>query len=150
MQYCSLKHQTSLSPPDTSATNHHFCFGQATSLSSHWSSILSRAIRNCPPLSPVAYWTPSDLGGSSSGVVSFCFPILSLGSSRQEYWSGLSFPPPVFYVLSELPTVACPSWVALHDMAHSFIELCQPLLHNKAVIHEGAYGSQVKDVVLNL
>ena len=150
MQYCSLNHQTSLSPPDRSANDRHFCFGQATSLSSHWSSTLSGAISNCPPLSPVAYWTPSDLGGPSSGVISFCFLILSLGSSRQEYWSGLSFLPPVDYVLSKLSTVTCPSWVALHDMAHSFTELCKPLLHNKSVIHEGACGSQVKDVVLNL
>ena len=30
-----------------------------------------------------------------------------------------------------------PSWVVLHSMAHSFIELCKHLCHNKAVIHEG-------------
>ena len=30
-----------------------------------------------------------------------------------------------------------PSWVALRAMAHSFIELCKPLCHDKAVIHEG-------------
>ena len=28
-------------------------------------------------------------------------------------------------------------WVALHGMAHSFIELCKPLHHNRAVNHEG-------------
>ena len=28
------------------------------------------------------------------------------------------------------------SWVALHGMAHSFIEFPQPLCHGKAVIHE--------------
>ena len=28
------------------------------------------------------------------------------------------------------------SWVALHRMAHSFIELCKPLCHDKAVIHD--------------
>ena len=33
------------------------------------------------------------------------------------------------HVLSELSTLTCPSWVALHSMAHSFIEL------DKAVIH---------------
>ena len=27
--------------------------------------------------------------------------------------------------------------VALHSMVHSFIELCKPLSHDKAVIHEG-------------
>ena len=30
-----------------------------------------------------------------------------------------------------------PSWVALHCRAYSFIELCRPLRHDKAVIHEG-------------
>ena len=29
------------------------------------------------------------------------------------------------------------SWVALHGMVHSFIELWKPLHHDKAVIHEG-------------
>ena len=29
------------------------------------------------------------------------------------------------------------SWVAQQGMAHSFNELCKPLLHGKAVIHEG-------------
>ena len=33
------------------------------------------------------------------------------------------------HVLSELSTMTCPSWVALHGMAHSFIEL------EKAVVH---------------
>ena len=33
------------------------------------------------------------------------------------------------YVLSELSTMTHPSWVALHGMAHSFIEL------DKAVVH---------------
>ena len=32
-------------------------------------------------------------------------------------------------VLSELSTMTCPSWVALHGMAHIFIEL------DKAVVH---------------
>ena len=40
-------------------------------------------------------------------------------------------------VLSELYTMTSPSWVALHGIAHSFIELCKALHHNKAVIHEG-------------
>ena len=28
------------------------------------------------------------------------------------------------------------SWVALHGMAYSFTELCKPLCHDKAVIHD--------------
>ena len=46
-----------------------------------------------------------------------------MGFSRQEYWSGLPFPSPVDHILSELSSMTCPSWVALHGMAHSFIEV---------------------------
>ena len=62
--------------------------------------------------------------------------ILSVGFSRQEYWNGLPFPPPVNHVLSVL-IMTCLSWVVLQGMAHIFIELWKPLFHNKAVIHEG-------------
>ena len=31
VQYCSLQHWILLSPPDTSTTDHHFCFGPAAS-----------------------------------------------------------------------------------------------------------------------
>ena len=43
----------------------------------------------------------------------------------------------MYHVLSELFTMTHPPWVALHSVAHSFIELGKPLQHNKAVIHEG-------------
>ena len=39
------------------------------------------------------------------------------------------FPSPVDHILSELSTMTGPSWVALHGIAHSFIEL------DKAVVH---------------
>ena len=45
-----------------------------------------------------------------------------MGFSRQKYLSGLPFPSPVDHKLSELSTMTDPSWVALHGMAHSFIE----------------------------
>ena len=90
--------------------------------------------------SPVAYLTSFNLGDSSSSIVSFCFVIMSTRFSRQEYWSGLPFPPPVDPVLSELFTVICQSWVTLHSMAHGFIELCKTLCSNKAVILEGDYN----------
>ena len=35
--------------------------------------------------SPAAHWTSSDLGGSCSGVTSFCLIILFTGFLRQEY-----------------------------------------------------------------
>ena len=88
----------------------------------------------------VAYWTPSFLevgGGSFSSVIALCLFMLSVGFSRQEYWSGLSFPSPVDHILSELSTMTCPSWLALNSKAHSFIELCKPLFHDKTMIHEG-------------
>ena len=53
-------------------------------------------------------------------------------------WSGFPFSPSVDHVLSELSTMTHPSWVALHGMTHSFIGLHKPLLHDMAVIHEGA------------
>ena len=37
--------------------------------------------------------------------------------SRQEYWSGLPFPSPVYHILSDLSTMTRPSWVAPHGMA---------------------------------
>ena len=90
-----------------------FCFGSIFSffleLFLHWS--------------PAAYWAHTNLGSSSSSVISFCLFILFMGFWRQEYWSGLPFPSPVDHILSELSTMTCLSWVALHGVAHGFIEL---------------------------
>ena len=103
-----------------------------------WAShfILSKAISYSPPSSPVAYCTPSDLGGSSSSVILFYLFTLFMGFSKQEYWNGLLFPLSVNHIFSDLFPVTCPSWVVLQGMAHSFIELCKPHCHEKAVIHE--------------
>ena len=119
MHYCSLQHRTLLPSPVTSTNECCFSFGFVSSffleLFCHWS--------------PVAYCAPTDLGSSSFNVQSFCLFLLFMGLSRQEYWSGLSFPSPVDLILSELSTMTSLSWVALHSMTHSFIEL------DKAVIH---------------
>ena len=119
IQYCSLQQRTLLLSSVTSTTVCCFCFGSIFSLFLelflHWS--------------PVAYWAPTDLQSSSFSVISFCLFIVFMGFSRQEYWSGLPFPSPVDYILSELSTMTCLSWVALHSMAYSFIEL------DKAVVH---------------
>ena len=119
MQYCFLKHQTLLFSPVISTTGCCFCFGSIPSffleLFLHWS--------------PVAYWAPTNLWSSSFSVLSFCLFILFMGFSKQEYWSGLPFPSPVDHILSELSTMTHLSWLALHGMAHSFIEL------DKAVVH---------------
>ena len=119
MQYCSLQHQTLILSPVPSTTGCCFFFGSIPSffleLFLHWS--------------PVAYWAPTDLGSSSLSVLSFCLFILFMGFSRQEYWSGLPFPSPVDHILSERSIMTHLSWVALHGMDHSFIEL------DKAVVH---------------
>ena len=111
MQYCSLQHWTLLPSPVTSTTGRYFCFVYVSSffleLFLHWF--------------PVAYWAPTDLGSSSFNVISFCLYILLMGFSRQDYWSDLPFPSPVGHVR--------PSWVTLHNMAHSFTELDKVVVH---------------------
>ena len=118
MQHCSLQPWTLLPSPVTSTTG-SFCFGSVSpfflELFLHWS--------------PVAYWAPPDLGSSSFSVLPFCFFILFMRFSKQEYSSGLPFPSPVYHVLSEPSNMTHPSWVALHGMVHRFIEL------DKAVVH---------------
>ena len=118
VQYLSLQHQTLLLSLVTFTTGCCFCFGSIPSffleLFLYWSQI--------------AYWAPTDPGSSSFSVLSFCLFIPFMGFSRQEYWSGLPFPSPVDHVLSELSTMAHPSWVTLHGMAHSFIELDKVML----------------------
>ena len=118
MQYCSLQHQTLLPSLVTSTTGCCFCFGSLFILSRVFSPLISSGILG-------TYWP----GSSSFSVLSFCLFILFMGFSRQEYWSGLPFPPPADHILSELYTMTHLSWVALHSMAHSFIEL------DKAVVH---------------
>ena len=131
MQYCSLQHQTWLSPPDTSTTGHHFHFGSASSffleLKEHSLNILSWAISLLFPNSILDTYLTWEAHLSLSYL--FCFFILFMGFSRQEYWSVLPFSFLVDHVLSEFSTMTCLSWVALHGMAYSFTEL------DKAVVH---------------
>ena len=132
MQYCSLQQWILPSSPDKSTTEHQFCFGPAPS---SFLELLVVALCSFP----VAYWTPSNLGDSFYSVISFSFFILFMRFLQQESWSSLPFPPPADHVLSEPFPVTCPSWVALHDIAHSFIELHKSLHHGKAMILEGEY-----------
>ena len=119
MQYCSLPHWTLLQSPDTSTTGCCFCFGSIPSffleLFLHWS--------------PVAYWAPTNLGRSSFLSYLSAFSYCSWGSQGKNtevvchsllQWT--RFCP-------ELSTMTCLSWVAIHSMAHSFIEF------DKAVVH---------------
>ena len=79
--------------------------------------------------SPVAYWGPTDMWGSSFSVIWFCFFILFMGFSRQEYWHGLQFPSPVDHLLLKLCIMTSPSWVTLHSLAYSFTELDKLVIH---------------------
>jgi len=132
MQYCSLQHQTLLSPPDTSTTGHHYHFGTAASF---FLELLVFALCS----SRVAYRTSSNLGGSSSSVISFCLFIPFTGFSWQEHQNGLPSPLSVDCVLSERSTMTRPSWVALQGAAHSFTGLHKPLCRDKDVIHKGEF-----------
>ena len=125
MQYCSLRHQTVFLSPVTYTTGCFFvlfCFFCFGSVSSFFLELFLHS-------SPVAYWAPTDLGSSSFSVLSFCLFLLFMGFSRQEYWSGLPFPSPVDYTLSELSTMTHLSWLALLGTAYRFIEL------DKAVVY---------------
>ena len=82
----------------------------------------------------VSYWTPINLGSSSFSILSFCLFKLFLGFSRQEYWSCLPFPSPVDHILSEYSIVTHLPWVALHSMAHSFIELDKAVVRVNSLV----------------
>ena len=103
MQYCSLQHGALFTSPVISTTGHCFHFG---SVSSFFLKLFLHS-------SPIAYWAPTDQGGSSFSVLSFCLFTLFMGFSRQEFWSGLPLPSPVHHLLSELSTMTTlggPTW----------------------------------------
>ena len=120
MQYCSLQHQTLLPSPVTSTTGHCFCFGSASSFFSGPIALHSF---------PVAYWTSSYLGGSSSGVISLCYhTVHGVLAAKILEW-----------LLSELSTITHPSWVTLHGMAHSFIDYKGPFNTTRLLSMKGRY-----------
>ena len=92
IQCCSLEHRISLSLPDASTGECHICFGPAASFILQLLVILLYS-------SPVAYWTSSDLGNSSSSVIFLWTFIQFMKFSWQVYWAGLPYPPPVDAVL---------------------------------------------------
>ena len=68
-------------------------------------------------------------------TIFFAFSCFFLGfscflwGSQGKNTEVVPFPSPVDHVLSELSTMTCPSWVALHILAHSFIELDKVVVH---------------------
>ena len=119
MQYWSLQHRTLLLSPVPYTTGCCLCFGSIPSffleLFLHWS--------------PVAYWAPTDLGSSSFSVLSFCLSYCSLGSQGKNIEVVYQCLLPWTTFLPELSTMTRSSWVALHEMAHSFIKLEMAVIH---------------------
>ena len=121
MQYCWLQHWTLLSTPVTSTIGCRFCFG---SISSFFMELFIHS-------SQVTYWAPTNLGSSSFSVIPFFFfsfsycPWGSQGRILKWFVIPFSSGQPCFRRLH----MTSSSWVSLHSMAHSFIEL------DKAVVH---------------
>ena len=125
MQHCSLQHWTSLSPPDTSTTEHHLGFGPAASF-----FLKLLVIAFCS--SPGAYWAPftweTHLPVSYLLVFSYC----SCGSHSKNIgvvchsllqWTTFCQNSSLWHVCLRW---SCMAWL-------SFIELCKLHHHNKAV-----------------
>ena len=111
----------------TSITSHiHnwvlFCFGSVSIISGVISPLFA-ILENIP-----AYCAPTNLGSSSFSVLSFAFSYCSQGSQGKNIEM-------VCHSILQWTTFcqnsppSCLSWVALHGMVHSFIEL------DKAVVH---------------
>ena len=130
IQYCSYSiglyfyHQTHPHVDMVSTCGCYFCFGSASSF------LLELFLCSFP----VAFWAPIDLGSSSFSVISFCLFLPLFWFSRQDCWSGLPIPSPVDHVLSELSTMTRRSWVALHGLAHSSIELDKAMIHVTSLV----------------
>ena len=115
MQYCSLRHQTLL-PSPTHINNWalfwlrlHLFF-----LSGVISSLFSSSILGI-------YW-PGEFIFQCHIFLPF-HSVHDVLKARILKW--FAAPSPVDLILSELCTMTCPSWVALHSMVHSFIELAR-------------------------
>ena len=119
MQYCSLHYQTLLPSPVTSTTGYCFCFGSVSSL---FSGVISPLISS------------SILGIYRLGEFVFQCPIFlpfhtvhGVLKARILKWFSIPFSSGPCFIRTLHHD--CPSWVALHGMIHSFIEL------DKAVVH---------------
>ena len=122
MQYCSLQQQTF-----TTRHIHNWASFLLWPSASFFLDLLVIALCS----SPVEHWTSYNPRGSSSSVIYFAFSYCSWGSHDEN--TGV-------VCHSLLQWTFCQNfslWPILGGLAHSFIELCQPLHHNKAIIHEG-------------
>ena len=137
MQYCSSQHWTLLPSPVTSIMGHCFCFG---SISSFFLELFLYS-------SPVAYWASTHLESSPFSVCLFAFSSWLHGvlKARILEWFAIPFSSGPLFVrpLHHDPL----SWVALHGMAHSFIELDKAVTH---VIRKTLYSQQKQDQELTV
>jgi len=120
MQYCPLQNQTLLASPITSTTGSCFHFG----------SIFSFFLHLFSHSSPVAYWNSTYQPEEFSFQCHIFLPFHTVhGILKTRILKWFAIVSPVDHALSELFIMTHPSWVALHGMAHSYIEL------DKAVVH---------------
>ena len=126
---CLLWHRVLLLSLGTSTTEHHIRFGLPF--------IHSGATGNSPPLFPSNIWDTFSSGGLIFGVISFWAFMQFVRFLWQVYWGGLhSLLLWITFCQNSLQVTHL-SWVALHGMAHCFIELYKPFCQKKAVLHKG-------------
>ena len=95
MQYCSLHHQTLLSPADTSTTGHCLHFG---STSSFFLELLLCS-------APVVYWIPTNLG---VGLYIYILPFHGNLKARILKWLALPFSAAAVKSFQSCPTLCDP------------------------------------------
>ena len=118
VQYCSLQHQTLLSPSDSSAARRCFCFG--------WTSLFLLGLFLCS--SPVACLAPPGLESSSFSAISLTFhTIHGILKARIPKWFAIPFSSALHFVrtLCHDPPVL----VSLYGMAHSFLEIHRAVIY---------------------
>ena len=128
LQYCCLEHQTLLSPPDTSTTDHRFCFGPATSF---FLELLIIILHSSPVASILHIFQLVGLIFQWHIFLPFHTVHGVLMARILEWFAISSSTGPHFVRILHHRHL---SWVALHNIAHSFFEFCKPLHHNNAVI----------------
>ena len=84
-------------------------------------------------------FSSSILGTYQPGEFIFQCPIFFLfhtvhGILKASILKWFAIPSPVDHILSELSIMTHLSWVALHGMAHSFIELAKAVIHVTSVV----------------
>ena len=118
MQYCSSQHRTLLPSPVTSTTGCCFCFDCPFILSGVISPLISSSIFS-------TYWCGEFI--FQCPVFLLFHTIHGVLKERILVWFAIPFSSGSHFVRTLHMT--CLSWVALHDMAHSFTELDKDVVH---------------------